>query len=548
MPATTPAPPATTMMTGGDAIVGGLVAHGVDTVFGLPGAQVYGLFDALHRAGVRVVGARHEQGCAYMAFGHARSTGAPAVCAVVPGPGLLNAGAGLLTSYGANAPVLCLTGQVPTAFLGRGHGHLHEMPDQLATARGFTKWAERIESPAQAPHLLARAFQEMTSGRPGPALLEMPWDVFTRTRPVGPAAALPALSAPPVDVDAIAQVVALVAASRAPMIFVGSGAIDAGEEVRRLAERLQAPVVAFRSGRGIVSDAHDLAMTMVAAHQLWPETDLAVAVGTRAELPRWRWPRDEGKRSWVRIDIDPVEARRFPTDVDITADAGDALRALLDALQTGPPPPLDRLERIRGATATARAAIEKVQPQVDFLTVLRDVLPDEAIVTDELSQVGFASWFAFPVHRPRTFLSSGYQGTLGSGFPTALGAKVAHPDTPVVAICGDGGFLFAVAELATAVQYGIDVIVLVFNNASYGNVRRDQQRDFGGRLVGADLHNPDLVRLARSFGLEAARVRTPAALRRALDAALAAGGPHLVEISVPVGTETNPWPLIQPSA
>jgi acetolactate synthase I/II/III large subunit len=177
---------AMTATSGGEAIVNGLGAHGVDTVFGLPGAQVYGLFDAFHQAQLKVIGARHEQACGYMAFGYARSSGRPGVFSVVPGPGVLNAGAAMLTAYGSNEPVLCLTGQVPTAYLGKGRGHLHEMPDQLATLRTFVKWADRIEYPDAAPALVSRAFQEMLSGRRGPVALEMPWDVFTQRADVGP--------------------------------------------------------------------------------------------------------------------------------------------------------------------------------------------------------------------------------------------------------------------------------------------------------------------------------------------------------------------------
>src|ERR1700751_1092715 len=216
-----------TMMTGGEAIVSGLVAHGVNTVFGLPGAQIYGLFDAFHQAQLKVIGARHEQACGYMALGYARSAGKPGVFSVVPGPGFLNAGAAMLTALGSNEPVLCLTGQVPTQFLGKGRGHLHEMPDQLATMRTFVKWADRIEYPDAAPALVSRAFQEMLSGRRGPVSLGMPWDVGTQRAGVGEAKTFaPSPPALP-DPDRIKAAAALIAASNTPMIFVGSGAIDA---------------------------------------------------------------------------------------------------------------------------------------------------------------------------------------------------------------------------------------------------------------------------------------------------------------------------------
>src|SRR3954464_7839955 len=216
-----------TSTSGGEAIVNGLVAHGVDTVFGLPGAQIYGLFDAFHQAQLKVVGARHEQACGYMAFGYARASGRPGVFSVVPGPRGLTAGAALLTAFGCNEPVLCLTGQVPTDYLGRGRGHLHEMPDQLATLRSFLKGAERIDHPAEAPGKVARAFQDMMSGRRGPIALEMPWDVFTQRAETADATPLALLAAPQPDPDRIKAAAALIKASKAPMIFVGAGAMEA---------------------------------------------------------------------------------------------------------------------------------------------------------------------------------------------------------------------------------------------------------------------------------------------------------------------------------
>ena len=539
-----------TTMTGGEAIVSGLVAHGVDTVFGLPGAQVYGLFDAFHQAQLKVIGARHEQACGYMAFGYARSSGRPGVFSVVPGPGVLNAGAAMLTAFGSNEPVLCLTGQVPTQCLGRGRGHLHEMPDQLATLRTFVKWAERIEYPGVAPTLVARAFQEMRSGRRGPVALEMPWDVFTLRAETALAKVFDPFPPPQPDRDRVREAATLVTASKRPMIFVGSGAIDAREEILELAEMIDAPVVPFRSGRGIVSNAHELGLTMAAAYKLWPQIDLMIGIGTRMELPAssFRWPfQPQGLKS-IRIDIDPAEMRRLTPDVAVVSDAKAGTRDLLAAVsKAGYRKTSGRRGAITEATAAAQQEIQKVQPQMAYLNILREVLPSNAIVTDELSQVGFASWYGFPVYEPRTFITSGYQGTLGSGFPTALGAKVANPDRPVVAITGDGGFMFGVAELATAVQFNIGVVTLVFNNNSYGNVRRDQRTRFDGRVVASDLVNPDFVKLAESFGVAASRVTSPDHFRPALERALAAGAPYLIAIEIPKDSETTPWTFIHPA-
>src|ERR1700750_1327082 len=202
-----------TSTSGGEAIVNGLVAHGVDTVFGLPGAQIYGLVDPFNQAQLKVIGARHEQPCGYMAYGYARSSGKPGVFSVVPGPGVLNASAALLTSFGSNEPVLCLTGQVPTQFLGKGRGHLHEMPDQLATMRTFVKWADRIEYPDAAPTLVSRAFQEMLSGGRGPVALEMPWDVFTQRAETGAASPFDPFPPPQPDIERIKAAAALIADS-----------------------------------------------------------------------------------------------------------------------------------------------------------------------------------------------------------------------------------------------------------------------------------------------------------------------------------------------
>ena len=536
--------------TGGEALVDALIAHGVDTVFGLPGAQTYGLFDALHRAqpGVRTIGARHEQACSYMAFGFARSTGRPSVCTVVPGPGILNAGAGLLTAWGCNQPVLCLTGQVPKSFLDQGRGHLHEMADQLATVSGFTKWAARVEHPAQAPGLVAEAFRQMRQGRPGPAVLEMPWDVFTQRAAISPVAPYAGPWVPPPDTDVAEAAARLLAGSNFPMIFVGGGAQGASESILELAELLEAPVVGFRSGRGIVSDAHELGLNIAAAWRLWPKTDVVLGIGTRLEVPGWRWPwKPPGQKS-IRLDVDPVEMRRAPPDIALLADADAGTRALLAALRKLSVQRGARREAIRAASAAAEVDIQSVQPQVQYLRAIRDVLPQAGIVTDEISQMGFTAWYAYPVYRPRTFISSGYQGTLGSGFPTALGVKVAHPNQPVVAICGDGGFMFAVQELATAVQYGIGVVTVVFNNNAFGNVRRDQRERFGGRVLGADLQNPDFLKLADAFGVRSERVGSPEALRATLTLALESGVPWLIEVPVPRDSESDPWRFLQPKA
>jgi len=533
-------------MTGGEAIVDGLLRHGIDTVFGLPGVQTYGLFDAFARASnrLRLINARHEQTTAYMALGYACATGRPSAYAVVPGPGVLNTTAALATAWGVNAPVLCLTGQVPSAMIGRGRGQLHELPDQLATLRTLLKWAERIAHPSQASHLVARAFQEMLSGRRGPVALEMPLDQFPATAEITPQDPLPLHPVPVPAPEKIAALAKLVDGAKAPMLWVGGGALHAAAEIRALAERIGAPVVSFRGGRGIVDDRHPLGMTIPAAYRLWPETDLLVAFGTRLDVPTARWGAMPPGLRIARIDIDPAEMPRLKVDLGMVADSATTARALTAAV--APRSDAVRAEAIARAKADTRAEIQKVQPQMSFLDAIRDVLPDDGILCDEMTQTGYVSWFGFPFHAPRTMITSGFSGTLGAGFPTALGVKVAMPDKPVVALTGDGGFLFGGAELATAVQHGINLTTVLFNNSSYGNVLRDQRRLFQGRESGSSLRNPDFQTYARAFGVPSWRVTDAGGLRDALSEALKTNAPTLIEVMTDITQEYAPWEFIAP--
>jgi acetolactate synthase I/II/III large subunit len=523
-----------------------VAAQGVDTIFGLPGGQLDHFFDAIYGAGdrIRLIGTRHEQGAAYMAFGYARSTGKVGTYCVVPGPGVLNTAAALCTAYACNAPVLCLTGQIPSTAIGRGRGELHELPDQLATLRTLTKWAARIEHPSQVAELVAQAFRELTGGRPRPVSLEMPMDIMALQTllPDAPAPAPAVPAAPPTDLTDIERAAQLIAAAEFPMIYVGGGAMDAGEEIRELAERLGAPVVSFRAGRGILSDEHELALTLPGGHRVWPKADLLIGIGSRLMEPLHHWGRASHLKV-VRIDIDPVEMNRLgEPDVGLLGDARVTLQALLEALRSRARSSPRRGEAVRAAKLAVARDIQKIQPQLSYLDAIREALPRDGIFCDEITQCGFASWYGFPVYRPRSHINCGYQGTLGYGFATALGVKVAHPDKPVVAIAGDGGFMFNVQELATAVQYKIGLVTVIFNSNSFSNVKRQQQEWFGNRTIASDLVNPDFVELAHSFGAAGVRVNSPDDLRKALRKAFAESGPTLIE--VPVGQMASPWEFI----
>jgi acetolactate synthase-1/2/3 large subunit len=315
----------------------------------------------------------------------------------------------------------------------------------------------------------------------------------------------------------------------------------------------------FEGGRGVMAEDHELGISSYAAFALWPETDVLIGIGTRLELPYMRWtgmmtlidrPLAPPYLIRIDIDIDPREMQRLVPHAAIVADADAGTRALLADVRrlrgrSGSGRAAVR-SRIAAAKANARAAIEKIQPQLAYLDVIREVLPRDGFFVSELSQVGFTSYFGFPVYEPRTYVSEGYQGTLGFGFPTSLGVKMAHPDKPVVSITGDGGFMFGIQELATAAQYGIAVVTLVFNNNSYANVLRDQAAQFGNRVIGAILDNPDFLAIAKAFGIEGYRARSPAALKPILEKAVRSRRPVLIEIEVPRGCEVSPWEFIHP--
>jgi acetolactate synthase-1/2/3 large subunit len=540
----------TEKMTGGEAIVDALLRHGVDTVFGIPGVQTYGLFDALQRAGkrVRVIHPRHEQATGYMAFGYAKSTGRIGVFSVVPGPGVLNAGAAVCSAYGASTPVLCVTGQVPSDFIGSGKGHLHELPDQLATMRSIMKWAGRIDHPGEAPAVLAEAFAQMSSGRPRPAAVEMPWDVFgmrAPVQPIDPPAQYPEVQPDP---DLIERAAQLLQGARNPMIMVGSGAQHAHAEVLQLAELLQAPVVPLRSGRGVVSDEHYLGFTCASGFKRWRDTDTLIAIGTRLELLWFRWPQPPKLAPIINIDIDPTQVPRIKPAVPIVGDSRTATRALIEAVMRSGKARASRREEFEALKAQTRAEIQKIQPHMAYLDVMRAVLPRDGFFVEEICQAGFTSIFGFPVYAPRTYVTCGCQGTLGFGYSTSLGVKAAHPKKAVLSISGDGGFMFGVQELATAVQHNLGVVSVVFNNNAFGNVMRDQEQRFGGRVIGSDLRNPDFVKLAESFGVAGYRVNQPAQLRQVLEKAFAADAPALIEVQVNRADEVSPWEFLMPAA
>ncbi len=533
------------MATVADFLVRALVERELRTLYCLPGIQLDPFFNAVFDAGgaLRAVHTRHEQAAAYMALGAALATGRPSLYAVVPGPGVLNTTAALATAYAASARVLCLTGEIPSHFIDKGFGILHEIPDQIGILRRLTKWAERIDKPDDAVRLTGAAFRELFGGRPRPVALSVPPDVLGAQMSNDADAVAETFdernAEPTLDDDAIRDAARLLAASRRPLIFVGAGALDAAADVRRIAERLQAPVVAYRMGRGVLDDRHPLSVTVPGGHRLWRDADVVLAIGTRLQMARINWGTDSALRV-IRVEIDPQEVDRIQEPaIGLVGPAEAILPALAEELEgvgTLREPRVDELLALKADVARDLAVLE---PQLSYLQAIRAALPEDGILVDDLTQMSYVARLAYPVYAPRTYLSSGYQGTLGSGYATALGAQDARRDVPVVSIAGDGGFMYTVQELATAVRHAIPVVSVVFNDGAFGNVRRMQQEKHGNRVVATDLTNPDFVRLAESFGVAGTRVHGPAALRTALERAIAAREPALIE--VPVGVMPDPF-------
>jgi acetolactate synthase-1/2/3 large subunit len=542
-----PAGAPTATMTAAEATVASLVAHGVHTVYALPGVQNDFLFEALYAASnrLRTIHTRHEQGAAYMALGAALATGKPQAYAVVPGPGLLNSSAALLTAFSMNAPVLALVGEIPDADIGRHLGHLHEIRDQAGIIARLVDYSARIRKPEEAARLVAKAMQATATGRPGPAALQCAIDVWGKAGPVTIEPPLPLpVPRPKFDETALRKAAKLLGAAKNPMIVCGGGAQDAAEEVTALSAILQAPVLGYRRGRGVLDSRDPLSVTIPLGHELWRTTDVVLGVGTRMLIQFRQWGIDKDLKV-IRIDADANEpGRLYRPAAGLIGDAKHVLSRLLELLPSYNRKRLSRKSEMHGRQSAWRKRLqEALAPQFAFIDAIRAELPEDGIFVDEVTQIGFAARLGFPVYRPRTFLSPGYQDNLGWGYATALGAQDARRDVPVVSISGDGGFMFTASEMATAIRHRIPLTAIVFADGAFGNVRRIQEERFGNHLIASDLSNPDFVGFAESFGAAAERARTPGELRAALKRALSRrDGPSLIE--VPIGPLPSPWPYL----
>jgi len=526
-------------MTGGEALVRSLYREGVRVVFGLPGVQLYGVLAALRdEPRIRFITTRHEQATSFMADGYARAGGDFGVALVVPGPGLLNAMSGLSTAYSASSPVLMISGQVPRDSIGKDIGLLHEVNDQLDCIAPVTKWRKRVLQVAEVPAAVREAVTRLRSGRPRPVEIEMPPETMEDE---GLAELLPPVdvkraAAGARDIDRAAE---LLQASRAPLVYAGGGVHLSGahDALAAVAEHLQAGVAQSAEGKGAVSDHNALSLgaafwreSPLRAHI--HEADVVLAVGTRLALVSFK----PGTRI-VQIDADENEIGRNHKDtLGLVGDARATLEALLERLRAAAPPRPSRKAEHETLRANI-AAQNTMEPNASILRSLRAGSPENTILVAGMTQIGYYSRPFWPVYEPRTYLTSSYSGNLGYAYPVALGAKVARPDRPVVSVSGDGGFLYNAQELSTAARHGINVVAVVFNDSSYGNVARDLDEAWGGQY-GAELQNPDFMKLADAFGVLGLRAKEPTEVGKLVREAIDRDRPALVE--VPVGRMSRP--------
>jgi acetolactate synthase-1/2/3 large subunit len=528
------------MVSFGEVLVRSLEAYGVDTVFGIPGVHTLELYRGLSGSTLHHVTPRHEQGAGFMAIGYARLSDRPAACFVISGPGLTNILTPMGQAYSDSVPMLVIASVIERQYLGLGAGRLHEMPSQRGAAASVAAYAHTILEPDELPQILARAFSIFSSKRPRPVYIEVPIDVLS-----GPAdhiliyrASLPSLPAPPADV--IAQAADLLCSAQRPLVILGGGSINAAFEVITLVEWLNAPVVTTIHAKGVMPPDHPLFLGSTLGYApvraAIEQADVVLAVGTELSETD-QYPAQSGlaiKGKLVRIDIDSEQFHRlYPADIAILGDARLTLAALNEALaQAGRSiaansPAAQRAAEIRAETRKLWDANMLVHQRL--LDVLQAALPG-LVITGDSTQPVYSANIVYNPGRPRSFFTSstGF-GTLGYALPAAIGAKLAAPERTVVAIIGDGGLQFTLPELASAIEAKAPVIILLWNNQGYGEIKH-WMVNRGIAPIGTDLYTPDFLTVARGYGCLAHRATNLEHLQALLQQAGQQTVPMLIEI------------------
>lgn len=546
-----------TRMTGGKALIESLYVHNVDTVFGVLGSTLLPAYDAFcDRSDIRLVAPRSEDGAVHMADAYARVTGKPGVAMTTVGAGAVASLSAMGEAYAESWPVLNIVTQVPTPYLDQAKGVYHECPAQLEMFKPVTGWTHRVTSTAEIPDAIREAFRRMNSGRRRPVALEIPADLLRDEADITLGTPSP-LDTIKIDDAAVTRAAELLLSSEHPVIWAGGGTVQAraGKELQEVAELLQSPILSTSGSRGIVTEEHPLmlgnllTMAYTVESGVIDKADAMLAIGTRFSERTTRTRRKDAEadvtgrsaKGWtmrfpkklIHVDVDPGEFNRnYPAEFTVHGDAKHFLQMLIPELRAKlKSPRASREQEIADIKKEAWKELrQRVPVEMETIDAIREALPRDAIVAAQ-SIVGHWTRYVLPMYQPGCFLFANTFGSMGFSFHAAIGAKIAHPNRAVVALCGDGGFMFGAGEMATIAHYRLNIPVVIFNNGGYKILNNTQRRRFG-RTIGTELTNPDFVKLGEAFGFRACRANGPAELKQALKEALAADSPTMIEVPI----------------
>ncbi|HET7666180.1 MAG TPA: thiamine pyrophosphate-binding protein [Mycobacterium sp.] len=518
---------------GGSAVVETLAAHGVDTIFGIPGTHNLELYRHFPAMGIRTVTPRHEQGAGYAAEAYARVTGTPGVVVATSGPGLTNTMTAAATAYAESQPMLIVSSGMPTGTEGQDLGQLHEAKNTSAAMAQLVRWSRRVNDADEAAAAVTDAFESFTGGRPRPVHVEIPVDVLEQSWSGRPRVATKT-AAPQADPNAVRRAAEVLAAADQPMIIAGGGAVDAQAELTELADMLGAPVATTVNGKGGVDEAHPLSVgasiRLRALQTAAADSDALLVVGTElGDSDLW-----EGQirgRTVIRCDIDPAQLNKnCPADHALRGDAAATVAALRAALPAGRAAAPERAATLRAACQNEAA--KDAGPYAEINAAVRAALPTDGVLTGDSSQVTyFGSVHFFDMPAPRRFCYSPGFATLGYGLPAGVGAAIGRPGTPVAVLLGDGALMFSVQELVTLTELRLPVPVIVVDNGGYREIR-DQEAARGIPPIGVDLQTPDFAALAVAMGARGVRTTETADLTDLVHGALGADGPTLIHFDI----------------
>ena len=535
-------------MTGGQSLIHCLYNEGVKVIFGLPGVQIYhAIIPILDYPDMQFITTRHEQATTYMADGYARAGGKVGVAMVAPGPGLQNASAGITNAYASSSPVLIVSGQINRDKISKDIGILHEINDQMDIIKPITKWQTRVMDAKNIPAAVQESFLRLRTGRPRPVEIEIPPEALSELVDF-PNYLRAKISSGAINQKSVENGAAIITSSKNPVIWAGGGVhlSEASNELLALAEYLQIPILTTPEGKGSISDQHYLSIGTPQSRStgnskdplrdFFYTRDVILAVGTR-----FAYANPKPYQQVVQIDVDLKEiGRNHKKTFGILGDARQVLSQLLEVIKIKTKPKQNQkitFDKMRSNRYENPA--NQVEPLASYVKALRRGMPDDAILVTDMTTIAYYARTHYQTYNPRSYFTTSYSGNLGSAFPTSLGIKVARPNQAVVSISGDGGFLFNSQELATAIQFDINVVAIVFNDQSYSNVARDMKEIFNNKFLGSELKNPNFMKLADAYGVVGMKAENPDVLKKSLKEAIAMNKTVLIE--VPIGQMPSPF-------